>query len=84
MSELIHFFTPYAQEHVSEMHDTDLTFNTLSARGSNFFCENNLQIFYVFISLGKNHAVRLYICIYGSKGCVLQHEDMCRFYLKGI
>ena len=26
MSELIHFFTPYAQEHVSEMHDTDLTY----------------------------------------------------------
>ena len=30
MSELIHFFTPYAQEHVSEMHDTDLTYETLS------------------------------------------------------
>ena len=26
MSDLIHCFTPYAQQHVSEMHDTDLTY----------------------------------------------------------
>ena len=26
MSDLIHLFTPYAQQHVSEMHDTDLTY----------------------------------------------------------
>ena len=36
MSELIHFFTPYAQEHVSEMHDTDLTYVTQRLKMSPF------------------------------------------------
>ena len=39
-------------------------------------CKNH-----VFISSEKNHVVRLFICIYGTKCCVVQHEGMCSFSL---
>ena len=34
-----------------------------------------------FINLGKHHVVRLSICIYGTKCCVVQHEGMYSFYV---
>ena len=56
-------------------------FNTLSARGSNLFRGTKLKKNHVFISSEKNHVVRLFICIYGTKCCVVQHEGMCSFSL---
>ena len=37
----------------------------------------------MFLSVWEKIMSCFYI-LYGTKGCVLQHEDMCRFYLRVI